>query len=571
MVTATEQTNSALDGLSQTDYHHLSSFRREAQKVGSRASRCQAKIDLFRFPSGQNYEHLPELSTRGLIQELGSFRPTSETTPVLLIVEDIDLELIQELSSVLIGHTNESFSRFFDDFLNDMPSYEFEENIAHHLPPLQSTRKGYSHLKFQYYRFQQFERNLEVSFDDVQIAAAEQYWRRRASYGVMHPRQRLDYDGVETKFPPLFVQHYRCAVWFDTEADGQWKTGVILVEPTMLNPKNPTIPLSLPLYPYLLDRNIIPDFAKCQSSYRTTLSALISHILKRHRDGTGSPIPTPPPQLTFLEGIHRIVVAEWMVVHIYCLRDINTIEWRLQGGSGNSFKSTKEFEDVLSALFGMRRRLNRYCDIVEDQRTICAARGSTLSTPWMPAVGDPSHTGVDDAVWTDLVADYDDILRLLQQDFDRLQRDISYIASLLAIQQASLGTRQGRLVLVLTVLATFLLPIGTMATVLSMEGDWAPSGGKFTLFWAISVPISVVLMGCTLAFMYWGGGGGGKSSAGDREVRSEISSSGDGCLGSQIQGGVETGSKKYYPDYKWATMLKRRPVILEGELSGQEV
>ena len=181
-----------------------------------------ARIDLFGFRSGHEFKHLPELSTRDFAESYPSL--ASDATSVLLIVENIDLELIQDLRA-LVGHSGTSFARFLDDFLNDMPSYNFEENTALHLPPFQSTKKRQGHLSMQYYHAREFERKLEVNYNDIQTAAEKEYWRRRASYGAMHPCQRLTHHGVETQFPPVFIGRYHCVVWFDADTDGRWKTG----------------------------------------------------------------------------------------------------------------------------------------------------------------------------------------------------------------------------------------------------------------------------------------------------------------------------------------------------------
>ncbi|KAK0743619.1 hypothetical protein B0T18DRAFT_415547 [Schizothecium vesticola] len=559
MKTTAEKINTALDGLTDIDYPHLFSFANKARLSGSTTPKCRAKIDLFAFRSGYGFKALPDLSTPELIESHSGL--ASDTTSVLLIGENIDLELIHDLRA-LIGHNNASFARFLDDFLNDLPSYNFDQDVALHLPQFHSKKKRHGHLNFHYYHFREFERRLEVSYQDVQIAAKKEYWRRKSSYGAMHPCQRLLFEEGETQFPPLFIGRNHCVVWFDADMNCGWKTGVILVEPTM---NITTLPVSLspPLYMNLVSRDVVPNPAS-QPSYRTALTALTTHALQR--DGA---FPNPPPPFALLEGINRILVAEWMVIHTYCIRDINTIEWRLQGGHGDGFKSTKQFEDVLGILFRMRRRLNRYCGLVGEQRAICAARGSNLSTPWI-GHNTVLPKSVDDA-WNDLVADYDQVLGLLQEDFERVQQDINYIASLLTIQQTGVGVReaertteQNRMVLVLAIVATFLLPIGTAATVLGMEGDWAPSGSNFGLFWAISVPVSLVFMVGMLAFMFWGGQRG-KVPPASREIKGGTESSGDGT----DTGGGNDGWRWCYPDSKW--VFKRRTIISEREVSSQGV
>lgn len=322
-------------------------------------------------------------------------------------------------------------------------------------------------------------------------------------------------------------------------------------------------PLSRPLYTNLLDRNVIQDPTQ-ETPYRTILSMLTKYA--HNRDG---PALHPPPPYRLLEGLYRILTAEWMVLHTYYLRNINSIVWRLHRGRADTFKTTRQFEDVLDLLFRMRLRLAWSIGMVGDQRAICAARGSALSTSW--GGPSPSSPATADDVWTDLVADYDQILGLLRRDDDRAQENINYIASLLTIQQTGAGLReaertaeQNRMVLVLAIVATFLLPISLASTVLSMEGDWAPGGPNFGLFWAIVLPASVVLMGSMLSFMFWGRQDRQATPVPVKTVTASQSLAGGDNLG--VHG---TGRNIYWKDSK--RVYRRRPIIAGNALSGEGV
>lgn len=323
------------------------------------------------------------------------------------------------------------------------------------------------------------------------------------------------------------------------------------------------VPLSRPLYTNLLDRSVIQDPTQ-ETPYRTVLSMLTKHALTR--DGLAL---QPPPPFRLLEGLYRILTAEWMVLHTYYLRDINSIEWRLHRGRADTFKSTRQFEDVLDLLFRMRTRLAWSISMAADQRAICAARGSALSTSW--AGPDPNSPGAADDVWTDLVADYDQVLGLLRRDDDRAQENISYIASLLTIQQTGAGVReaertaeQNRMVLVLAIIATFLLPISLASTVLSMEGDWAPGGPNFGLFWTIVLPASVVLMGSMLSFMYWG-----RQNRQATPVPVKTVTASRSLADGDELGGHGTGRNIDWNDPIWH--YRRRPIIARNALSGEGV
>ncbi|KAK0750738.1 hypothetical protein B0T18DRAFT_55858 [Schizothecium vesticola] len=172
-----------------------------------------------------------------------------------------------------------------------------------------------------------------------------------------------------------------------------------------------------------------------------------------------------------------------------------------------------------------------------------------------------------------MVADYDQVLGLLRSDDDRAQENISYIASLLTIQQTGAGvkeaertTEQNRMVLVLAIVAMFLLPIGTASTVLSMEGGWGPGGPDFGLFWVIVLPASVVLMASMLSFMFWG-----RQNRQATPVPVKTVTASQSLAGKDSMGGYGTGRNTHYKDSKW--VYRRQPIIVGNTLhvSGEGV
>ncbi|KAK3313222.1 hypothetical protein B0H66DRAFT_388452 [Apodospora peruviana] len=489
-----------LGGLDKSDFPNLFEFVQNARQPGSRASRTKATIDLFNFSgssSNPSYEYIPPdppTETRTTSQ---AFFGTDETR-LVLVVENIDLAVIEKLLTGVSTNSKASFLHFLDDFLDDSPSYNFGSDVTPNIPVFQSNRKLEEHVKFYYNHYRKFERNFELGYDESQIAAQKSYWRNTTNYGRMCPCQRSDRLGGQTNFEPIMITRKHCAVWFDTDRDGNWKTGIVLVEPpTSIT----TLPerLSPPLYPKALGRDILPK-ATAETSYRTSFSLLTKQTLDWQYRG-GSTLPQPSP-LFFLQGVYRIMAAEWMVIHTYCLRDINTIEWRMQAGRKDAITTVEEAETVNLALFWMRQRLNRYRSLAREHMELYSSRAQTS---WNPG------SGQLDQLSEELMANYQQVVALLDDDFNRVQQIISYGVSLAHIQQSKLGvkeaeqsTEQNRMVLVLTIMATVLLPISTIATVLSMDGEWAPGGAKFGLFWGVSLAVSSAVVVCMATFMFWG-------------------------------------------------------------------
>lgn len=181
-----------------------------------------ANIDLFQF-NGSGHTYFPDLSTEDLF---GAHpRLGQDSGPALLIIEDVDLEVIHRLRTY-VG-PDKYFTRFLDRFLCDLPSYVFDDDITVHFPALQSTKRQRHHLGFHYQHAREFQNNLQVGFEDIPKALGEDssYWRRQVTYGTMHPCQRLNYQMIESEFPPILICRQHCAAWFDVDVDGQWKTG----------------------------------------------------------------------------------------------------------------------------------------------------------------------------------------------------------------------------------------------------------------------------------------------------------------------------------------------------------
>lgn len=215
-----------------------------------------------------------------------------------------------------------------------------------------------------------------------------------------------------------------------------------------------------------------------------------------------------PPPFIVLEGLYRILAAEWVITNTYVYRDINAIEWKLQDGRQYGLQTAEQFEETLRTLFFMRRRVNRYQRLVREQQEAISAHGPES---WNRGYGpDSSFAPALTQVSSMLVDDYSAVLTGMAQNYHRVEQNLGHISSLssaflnkVSVREAERGVEQNRMVLLLAVVATFFLPISTTSTVLNMSGDWAPWGSDFGLFWAITLPLSALLMALLLAMRFW--------------------------------------------------------------------
>jgi hypothetical protein len=234
-----------------------------------------------------------------------------------------------------------------------------------------------------------------------------------------------------------------------------------------------------------------------ESDRRQCLRTSLSHCISRNKAFASPGIPVP---FELLQDFFRLLVSEWNNTATYFGRDLNTIEWALEGRHGSNNPTTPEkFEEVLKKLFVIRRRLNRCRDIVESQRSAC---GGFCKATWArkcPSDAYPSPAAVKIA--TELQVDYTQTVDIIAQNVDRMDQSIRLLTSLMAtlhgqltVEENKRSGSQNKILTVLTFVATFFLPINAISAILNMQGDWAPLQPKFGMFWGISIPVSVSLV-----------------------------------------------------------------------------
>ncbi|KAK3372723.1 hypothetical protein B0H63DRAFT_485545 [Podospora didyma] len=559
-----------LAGLDEDELPNLFAFVRDAVRPGSRVSKCKpTSIDaLSIFPShpepaptqnptletkAPRYKcdyspnaslsdalPLPVPSSPAAPPSLSS--PTSQKSSIFLVIESISLATIRHIKSYLMAGTGIpssallTFWHFLDAFLDDSPSYNYLSTTASHLPSFPSATSREHHIKFLFNQYRELESRpaagigTGLTYGKAQEVAERGNWRCRVNYGLMEPCQRTDKFGVRTEFTPVLVERRHLAIWYDTAiaSDQGWGLGIVLVDSLLDVGLGLGAKLAEPLFGRVVfggggrglgsaaEDGISPEKESdriATTSHKRCISVVARQLLNSHLSVHPKTHPAPA---VLTECIYRIIAAEWMVVRTYCVRDINTIEWRLLGERGDGIKTQEQFEQVHVALFWMRRRLKRYLNLARSQQELCVSGGRI---PWIlhhardndTASASGAGANHEPEKETDVVMDFKRVIELLSDDLDCVQQIIEHINSLSSIQQGRMGveeagrsTEHNKLVLVLTVVATFLLPISTAATILGMEGDWAPGEARFAEFWAIAVPLSVVLVGVMMASMFAG-------------------------------------------------------------------
>jgi Mg2+ and Co2+ transporter CorA len=221
--------------------------------------------------------------------------------------------------------------------------------------------------------------------------------------------------------------------------------------------------------------------------------------MRRNNNLASAGVPAP---FIVLQDVYRLMGSQWMLINTYFTRDLNNIEWTLQGGIGNHEATPEMFKSTLRSLFFIRRRINRYKGLIQAQLISCQDRGKSS---WNMVYGpDSVQMKIVDEIAKELVKDYTQIESLMSHSFARLEQSIRHITSETGIKETERANEQNKILLVLTFVATFFLPINAIAAVLNLTGDWAPQHANFGLFWAVCIPLSALLTAILIVLRYWG-------------------------------------------------------------------
>ncbi|KAK0703957.1 hypothetical protein B0T26DRAFT_733418 [Lasiosphaeria miniovina] len=457
----------------------------------SRPSRYASTIDVLQLYDGKRQ--------LGTIHDLNASNLATKLDPgasaCIFIVERVDEEFMDFLVTRYPNSSEKQLAQFLEEYLDSPPWYNFH-GIDRHVPRLSSrTCRDSQYVNIEVVGAREFTRPVRLEDDRVRSKTGSWWdiYDRRA--GGIEPIQRRRKEGNSTDFSPVALVRHHFAAWFDIDAQGAWKTGVVLVDPPFdVDDRHPPLQnqTTKPLLKFARDvlaRNTHQNF-----SYRS----LITAMCEQNEDlliTTGVPQP-----LIVLRSMFDIIVSEWVCATTYFIRDLNSIEWILENRNGNRWQTPDDLEHALRSLFTIRRRIAKYKSLVKEQVATCNLLA--LKSPWsllppQPAGNQASQRldNVSEAIQMDL----GQALELISQTIERNDQGVQLLTSLLAIMESQLSLKeaertmsQNKILLILTSVATFCLPISTAASVLNMQGDWAPSNKEWANFWKICIPISCV-------------------------------------------------------------------------------
>jgi len=188
-----------------------------------------------------------------------------------------------------------------------------------------------------------------------------------------------------------------------------------------------------------------------------------------------------------LRDLLRIIASEWLTVNACVKRELSTIEIKLE----KEQPSLDELEVWLKSLFIHRRRISKYQEHIRDTLRFCTSQGQPC---W------PKNTTTEEgsAIASDLEDDFKGVEELIGEKKERISKDITLLASLIALEEGRQSTKKNQGIARLTTIATIFLPFSTIATILGMQGNYSPNAERFWVFWAVAVPVTAVIV-----LLYW--------------------------------------------------------------------
>ncbi len=184
--------------------------------------------------------------------------------------------------------------------------------------------------------------------------------------------------------------------------------------------------------------------------------------------------------------IYHIIASEWVVVNTCFQRELNTIEWNLE----NENLGIGRLHEHLKSLYITRRRITLYEILIKEQRDACRQYGRKH---WNQPSSPGNQELIENVVST-LETDFAFVSDLAEKNQERVTKNINLLIALVSVAEGRVGISNGKRIEALTLVAMFLLPFSLVSSVMNINGEFGPGQRKQYIFWAVSTPISLVLI-----------------------------------------------------------------------------
>lgn len=222
--------------------------------------------------------------------------------------------------------------------------------------------------------------------------------------------------------------------------------------------------------------------------HSTNREALIRHL--KERLSTDSHRRIAHFDCFFVLGdLYQLAASNWMVINEYVNREITTIEYKLE----REEHGFRDLEAYLKELFIHRRRITRYIELIDETKEQCMKRG-----PRSWSQDSTSEFCAQQARdWED---DFVNIHAWFHATSQRIEKIIRLLTALVAIGEGKQSLVENHGIARLSLLAMVFLPFSSVATILGIQGSFAPGEGKFWLFWVVAIVLTTFVVGIFLLY-----------------------------------------------------------------------
>lgn len=179
-----------------------------------------------------------------------------------------------------------------------------------------------------------------------------------------------------------------------------------------------------------------------------------------------------------LGDVYRLVASKWIIINEYINRELATTEYILE----KEEPGFRDLEVYLKDLYIYRRRCTRYHELITEAKEQCSSRGQkSWATAPISEIGRETSSDVE--------GDFVFLQAKTERTAQRIEKNINLLTALVAIGEGKQGLDENHGISRLSLLAAIFLPFSTVATILSMQGNYAPGQGGFWVFWAVAIPL----------------------------------------------------------------------------------
>jgi Mg2+ and Co2+ transporter CorA len=190
-----------------------------------------------------------------------------------------------------------------------------------------------------------------------------------------------------------------------------------------------------------------------------------------------------------LGDLYQLAASNWMVINEYINREITAIEYKLE----REEPGFRDLETYLKMLYVHRRRITRYHELISETKEQCSKRGPRA---W-PQDSTSELVAEQARDWEN---DFINLQAWFHATSQRMEKNIRLLTALVAIGAGKQSLVENHGIARLSLLAMVFLPFSSVATILGMQGSFAPGYSKFWLFWVLAIALTTFVVGVFLLY-----------------------------------------------------------------------